>query len=283
MTHQQPASTPPANPILQAIGSFFRFVITLVFVLIVGTLVGVGIYYGVPWVYHSLVQPVQQNTARVTALEQRMIQEQARLQDENLTLQERIAVLETEMTTLREQSAVQAQEIEESAEQIQQLEPRITQVEQDLAAQQQVVEAFYTELHDAVTDAGAQSDQITEQTKDFEGRLALLQTAQDLLRVRILLIEGDTGSARDTIALAWGHLEQAMTLMPEQAETLLELQRRVVGLNRLIEERSFRVLPELESLWADTIDLILPAILPPAEVLAPVVPVEGTPTPTPRP
>ncbi len=281
MTYQQPTSKPSGSPVLRAIGGFFRFLIRLLFVLIVGALVGLGLYYGVPWVYRSLVQPVQQNTARVTALEQRMAQEQARLQDENLALQERIATLEAEMTALEEKSAVQAQEIEGTVEQIQQLERRTTQAEEDLGAQQEVVEALRSKLDSATTNLGERTDQVAGRTERLEGRLALLQAAQDLLKVRLLLLEEDSKGARDTLTLATIHLEHAVTLMPEQAETLLGLQERTAGLERLIAARSFRVGTELESLWADVMDLVLPSVLPLAGELTPEVPAEPTPTPTP--
>jgi len=247
--------------------------IRLLFILIVGALVGLGLYYGVPWAYRSLVQPVQQNSARVAALEQRVAQEQARLQDENLALQERIAALEAKMTVLGEESAVQAQEVEGAVERIQQLELSITQTEDDLEAQQEVVEAMHSELTSAITDLGKQTDQVAGQTEGLEGRLALLQTAQDLLKVRLLLAEENSRSARDTLTLAMLHLEQAVALMPEQAETLLGLQARMAGLEQLIESRSFRAGPELESLWADVMDLVLPSLPRPA----------GEPTPTPAP
>ena len=246
-----------------------------------GVLVGAGLYYGAPWAYRTLVQPVQQNTVRVVALEQRMAQEQTRLQDENLALQERIAALEAEMTALGEKSAVRAQDIEGVVEQIQQLELRITQAEEDLEAQQEVVEAMRSQLGSAITDLGEQTDQVAGRAEELEGRLALLQTAQDLLKVRLLLMEENSRSARDTLTLATVHLEQAVALMPEQAETFLGLQERMAELERLIGERSFRAGPELESLWADVIDLVLPSVLPPAGEQTSEVPAELTPTPTP--
>ncbi len=272
MTYQQPTSKLSENPVLRAIGGFFRFLVRLLFILIVGMLVGAGLYYGVPWVYHNLVQPVQQNTAHVAALEQRMAQEQTRLQDENLALQERIAAIEAEMTTLREQSAVQAQDIEGTSEQIQQLDRRITQAEGDLEAHQEAVEAIPLQLDNTIADLSEQTDQVARQTEELEGRLVLLQVAQDLLKVRILLLEEDSRNARDTLTLATVHLEHAVALMPEQAERLLGLQERMAGLERLIAERSFRVGTELESLWADVMDLVFPSVSSPAE---------PTPTPTP--
>jgi predicted nucleic acid-binding Zn-ribbon protein len=281
MTYQQPTAESSGSPVLRAIGGFFRFLIRLIFILIVGALVGAGLYYGVPWAYRNLVQPVQQNTVHIAALEQRMAQEQTRLQDENLALQERIAALEAEMTALREQSAVQTQDIDGTAEQIQQLELRLTQVEGDLEAHQEAVEIVRSQLDSSITDLSEQADQAAEQTGELEGRLALLQTAQDLLRVHVLLLEDNSRSARDTLMLATAHSEQAATLMPEQKATLLELQGRMARLEQLIVERSFRAGPELESLWADVMDLVLPPALSPAGELTPGAPAEPTPTPTP--
>jgi len=281
MTHQQSTAKPSESPVLRAIGGFFRILVRLLFILIVGALVGAGLYYGVPWVYRSLVQPVQQNTARVAAVEQRMAQEQTRLQDENRALQERIADLEAAMTTLGEDSAVQSQDIEESVGQIEQLEQRIAQVEKDLQAQQEAGEITRSQLDSAVTDLSEQTSQVAGRAEKLEGRLALLQTTQDLLKVRLLLLEENARSAQDTLTLAIAHLEQAAELIPEQAQRLQELRGRMAGLGELIEERSFRAAPELESLWADVMDLVLPTTLPPAEERASEIPVEPSPTPAP--
>ena len=271
MTYQQPNPEPSGSRVGQAFGGFFRFLVRFLFVLAVGALIGAGLFYLVPWTVRSLVLPVRQNVTRIAVLEQKVAQEQTRLQDENRALQDHIADLETEMATLREQSAVQNQDIEGAAGQIQQLDARITQVEgdltaqqEDLVAQQKAAEVARSELDSAIADLSEQTDQVAGQTDELEGRLALLQTAQDLLKVRLLLLEENSRSARDTLALATAHLEQAMPLMPEQAETLTTLQERMVGLDALIAEGSFRVLPELESLWADVMDLVLPAVAPPA-------------------
>jgi predicted nucleic acid-binding Zn-ribbon protein len=274
MTYQQPASESSGSPILRAIGGVLRFLVRFIFVLIVGALIGAGLYFGLPWAYRSLVQPVQRNSARVAALEQRVAQEQTRLQDENLALQERIASLEAKMPALEEESAVLSQGLEEAETQIDQLEQSLTQVEADLEAQRATAEAARSRLEGTVTDLDEQTAQVAQQTEALEGRLALLQTAQDLLKVRLLLLEENARDARDTLTLATVHLEQAMALMPGQAEKLLELQGRMTELDGLIEERSFRAGPELESLWADVIDLIFPATVPPAG---------PTPTPAPTP
>jgi chromosome segregation ATPase len=264
MTNQQSTSQPSESPILRAIGGFLRFLLRFLLVVIIGALIGWGVYYAVPWFYRNVVQPVRRNTVLIETLGQRMEQEQTRLQEETLALQKSIDDLKAEVTTLQEDSAVQAQAIEETAGQIQQLEGRITVAEEDLDAQAQVAQATRSELEGAIADLDGQADQVAGQAEELEGRLALLQTAQDLLKVRLLLLEENTGAARDALTLATAHLEQAVPLMPKQAETLSALQERMVGLDGLIEERSYRVGPELESLWADVMNLVLPAVPPPA-------------------
>jgi predicted nucleic acid-binding Zn-ribbon protein len=283
MTYEQPTTGSSRSPFLRAIEGFFRVLLRLLFILIVGVLIGGGLYFGAPWVYTTLVEPVQQNTVRVAALEQRMAQEQARLQDENRALQERIAALETKVDVQRDDFGVQVQDVEDIAGQVQQLDLRIAQVEEGLESQQDAGQATRSQLDSAINDLSERTEEVTGRAEELEGRLALLQTAQDLVKVRLLLLEENSRNARDTLTLAMGHLDQAMVLMPEQTETLSELRSRMAGLERLIEERSFRVTPELESLWADVMDLVLPVTLPAAGEGTPETSPVPTPTLTPSP
>ncbi len=290
MTVQQP--TPSGNVFVRMIMGFFR----LIFVLIVVFFLGVALYFGVPWAYRNLVRPVQENIARVAVLEYRMDREQERLQEENLALQERITVLETKITQLREEADVQVQDQQSLKERGQKLEEHIAQVEGDLEAQQQSMEGARSELEDAIADLSQQTKDTQEHLQnylgetegqvagaygrldDLEGRLILFQTAQDLLQVRLLLLEENPRMAREAIGLAVSHLEQAIALMPAQTETLDGLRERIAALDALIAANSFRVNPDLEALWADVMDLVapLPTQLPDASV-SPV----PTPTSTP--
>ena len=70
MTEQRESSA--GGPFLRTAGGVLRFLVRLILVLIIGGLIGLGIYLGVPWAYRSLVWPVQDNRARVAILEQRM-------------------------------------------------------------------------------------------------------------------------------------------------------------------------------------------------------------------
>lgn len=287
MTQQQPA--PEGSSFLRVTAFLFRFLVRLLFVLAVGILLGLGLYYGVPWAYRNLVQPVQQNSARLVALEQRLAQEQNRLQEENRALQERIAGLETEITRLREEAAVQVQAHQASDERIQQLEEYSSQVDGTLEARQEDAERMRQELQKALEDLGQEVEGTQERldgledSDGLEGRLILLQTAHDLLKVRFLLLEENPGGGRDVLALAVTHLEQAIPLLPAQAERLAELKERMVGLDALIAARSFRVGSDLEALWAEVTDLVVPPALSPGGTATPEGAAQPSPTPTPSP
>lgn len=270
-------------------GNILKFLLRLIFVLVLGAALGVGLYIGVPWAYHSLISPVRDNQARIAAIEQRLDQERS-LQGTDLSaLQERVTQLEVENTALREASTVQAQDFQAALERIQRLEQRITAAEGELGNQQTALDALQADLTTALDGDAAGAQAMQAQLGGFEGRLALLQTAQDLLKVRLMLLEENPRGARDTLLLASAHLERAAASLPELAETVAGLQTRLGELDGLIAANSYRVGVELEALWAEVMDLVAPGaeMLPvqPATspLLTPTVPVTPTLTLTPTP
>lgn len=265
---QQPYTTQTGSPFWRAVGNFFKFLVRLFAVIVIGALVGAGLYYGGPWAYRSLVQPVQNNTAQLASLEQELAQNQARVGEELQTFQARIVDLETERAQLQEDMTVQAQELQTQAEAlqaadalIQDLEQQVTQVEQDLISQQEAVAALGKAFEVEMDAAAWRGEDTRLQLGGLEGRLSLIQTAQDLLKVRLLLLEENPRVAQDTVLLAVEHLKRAAVVSPELADTLAPLQERMAALEDLIKEDSFRVGPELESLWADVMDLVLPPLV----------------------
>ena len=291
---QQPYTTQTGSPFWRAVGKFFKFLLYLTMVIVLGALVGAGLYYGVPWVYHSLVQPVQNNTMEIASLKQKLDQGQARVVEELQTFQARIVILETERAQLQEDVTVQAQELQTQAAalqaqaealqaagaRVQDLEQQATQVEQDLTSQQEAVAALGKAFEMEMYVVAGQGVDARLQLDGLEGRLSLIQTAQDLLKVRLLLLEENPRAAQDTVLLAVEHLERAAAASPELADTLAPLQERMAALEGLIKEDSFRVGPELESLWADVMDLVLPplVLVETAEEMVLISPL-STPTP----
>ena len=268
---------------LGAVGRVLRFLIRLVFVLIVGALIGLGLFYGVPYAYRRLMWPVQENSARVAILEEQVAKNSDSIFNNRLALEDRISDLEEEVAELRDEGVARAQNEEALEREIEQLAGRVSDLEDDLRAQQKELEEADLAFSETASHLTEEIDMIGEQLADArqeisqeieasqEGvealggkldeaavRLLFLQTAQDLLKVRLLLVEDNPGTARETLALAVEHLEQAGGLVPEQEERVEDLRDRMLAVDDLIANRSFRARPSLEALWADLMGFVTP-------------------------
>ncbi len=316
MTHtdNQPTSQ-SGSPFWRGVGKVVKVILQLLVVLIFGIAVGAGLYYGVPWIYRTLVRPVQENRVRIVALEESLKQEQTRIQEEAGTLRERITDLEIALTELRETAGVQGQrlnELDTQAAEIQaqldglvarmddqetamasleddldeemtslanELDEEITALETDLES------TLETRVETALVAVDERYEKIQIQANTLEGRLALVQAAQDLLKVRLLLLEENPRAARETVTLAIDHLTRARALMPAQTPAITDLEARLENLDELIAQDSFRVGPELEALWAEVMDMVLPSAseLPtPVPTRTPwITPTLASPVPTP--
>ncbi len=311
MTEQR---DPSGSPFLRVVGAILRFLIRLVFVLVIGALIGLGLFYGVPWAYRRLVWPVQENSARIAILEEQVAKNSENIYDNHRALQDRVVDLEAEVFELQERAAAQVEDQEALMEESQQLTERITALEDELEAQQQAqqqaieqtqsdlsatasdleeeMEGIQKQLEETQQELSQQLETSEESLNDMEGRLdeavaalrarlSLLQTAQGLLKVRLLLVEDNPGAARDTLALAVAHLAQASEQLPSQAEALNDLRERMLAVDDLIAERSFRAHPSLEALWADVMGLVTPLTAQPA--ITETLRTSPLPTPTPPP
>jgi chromosome segregation ATPase len=268
-------------------GGILRFLVRLIFVLVIGVLIGAGLFYGVPWIYRQLVWPVQENSAQIAVLQNQTQNNSDAIVDNHRTLQERIVALETEVAELRERTAAQAEDQDALVQESEQLAERVAVLEDGLEAQRQSVEEdieqvrsdvsvvtadleeeveglqdeveeTQEELRQELESSAETLDGVEDQVDQLTARLSLLQTAQDLLKVRLLLVEENPGVARETLQLALAHLNRATELLPAQTEVLDDLRERMLTVDDLIAEGSFRARPTLESLWADVMDLAMP-------------------------
>jgi hypothetical protein len=278
--------------------NILKVLFRLLLVLIFGTLIGVGFYFGIPWLYRATIVPVQQNTEAISDLTQRMTQTETQTGQVVGALQDRTAGMEGEIATLKEVSAVQSAELATAAAQVGELEAQIAQLEaaaeaqadaqaalkrdvdtaarslsrlaSDLRDQQETLTALDEALTPQLGDLTVRAEALALTQGDALARLALIQAAQDLIRVQVLLVEDNVGAARSGLQIAAAHLTRFGTLAPDQAATAAELVARVQALDALIGERSFRTAPLLEALWADIATLALP------EVVAPLTELEAS-------
>ena len=281
-------------PDAQSAGSL-KILLRLLVVLIFGILLGAGIYLGIPWLYRATIVPVQQHTDAIADLTQRLTQAETQSDRATGALQDRTAGLEGEIVELQETAAVQSAGVATAVARVTDLEAKVAELASvseaqgnaqtalekdietatrdlrglasDLRDQQEALKALDEAATPRLEDLEARADALALTQDDALGRLALLQAAQDLVRVQLLLIEDNVGAAGDALQIVVAHLTRYGALAPDQGTTVADLVTRVETLAPLIAERSFRATPLLEALWTDIVALALPPL---PEVTAPV-------------
>ena len=237
------------------LGRAIAVLLRLIFVVVLAILIGVGIYYGVPWVYWRLVIPVQESAARIEMLQRDLentradwntdLAEQGQrisaLESDLAAQKERIAALEGNMGRMDELLTAQGETLSELRIALDSTEEATGQLEGD-------VEALYGEL-DSLRVEMADPNRVAA---TFERRLILLQAWGQILKARLHLLEDNPGNARQALALARANLERVIVLSPEpEAEALIAIRERLDAADTAIEERPFVALNELEIIWRD--------------------------------
>ena len=237
------------------LGRAIALLLRLIFVVVLAVLIGVGIYYGVPWVYWRLVIPVQDNAARVEMLQRDLENTRADWNTDLTEQGQRISILENDLAAQRERLAALEGDLGRmdelltaQGETLSELQTALDSAEDTTGRLGDDVEALYGELDTLRAEMADPNRAIAA----FERRLILLQAWGEILKARLHLLENNAGNARQALALARANLEQVIALSPEpEAEALSVIQERLDAADMTIEERPFVALNELEIVWRD--------------------------------
>jgi len=237
------------------LGRAIAVLLRLVFVVVIAALIGVGIYYGVPWVYWRLVVPIQDTAARVEMLQRDLENTRANWNTELAEQGQRISGLESDLAAQREGIAALEADMGRmdelltvQGETLSELQTALDSTEEATGQLGGDVEALYGEL-DTLRVEIADPNRVAAA---FERRLILLQAWGEILKARLHLLEDNPGNARQALALARANLERVIVLSPEpEAETLVAIRERLDAADTAIEERPFVAMNELEIIWRD--------------------------------
>ncbi len=260
------------------VAGFFRFLFTLIFVIAILVGIAAALYYGVPWVYQNVIDPIQNNSARIAALEQQMETMQEARQDDLHSLQEALDQTEADLTDLQEKLAAQVEQLEALETRVQRSEKRITQLEGTTSSSEAELALLEEQIKQMSEQLGMQTSNLQEMETFLQARLLLLQSTQDLLHARLLLLEDNPRGARDALTAAREHLQGAAELIPLWQSTLDDFIAQTETLDQLVAEHSFRAVSEMESLWAAITDFA--TVQQPAQTAeSPLLSPRPTPTP----
>ncbi len=169
------------------LGRLFGVLLRLAVVLVVGTMIAIGAYFGLPRAYRNLVEPAQVNTSRIAALETEL------------------DLARTDTSSLREQSGERLAELEAAlAEQGESLAMAQAQLEAASIDQDKAMEAVTDQigtvrraLSDLTDQVDAALSDFGQPEQDLRQDLMINRVMLHLVRARLGLLENNVGLAAE--------------------------------------------------------------------------------------
>ena len=194
--HEPPPPSPtPAGPGFgERVRRFFEVLLRLISWVIIFTVFGAALYYGLPLLYQRFVVPVQQNTAQMVELQSR--QEQT-VQELN-NLQSRLETLESGQS--------------QNTKSLTQLDDRLSKLETEIDARTQslaALEKMQSELQVQNEEASAELDR----------QINLVKSMELLSRARLFMYQSNFGLAKQDVQNARDLLA---AIQPDASDTLAD-------------------------------------------------------------
>ena len=239
-------NTPSLQPTVgDRVFNFFKILLRLVFVLVIGIALGVGVYFGIPLLYNRFILPIQENTIHIANLEalheqdknqltQRLDDLQARLEAlavQNDQDKETIAELKAQLAEAQSAGNDLQKAQDTNLDRLEALQSSLDKVTDTLEAMDKKVtgleQAFDHQLGDIQTMQEALTGQDTP-VAALHRELQMVKAMEVLTRSRMFLLNKDIGLALVDIQAARDLLIELQTgMQPSQAEAIQEIVSRL--------------------------------------------------------
>jgi len=176
-TTSMPPPREPSGPTFgQRVGSFFRFLLRVVSLLIILSLLSVVLYLVLPWLYQRFIRPVEQNTIEVRELQS----QQEQIKQELADLQSKLGTIETVQNG--------------HDESLKQLDQRLNGIETETSARTQSL----TELEKKQSELKGQNE---ANSAELERQINLLKAMELLSRARLSMYQSNFGLAKQDVQI----------------------------------------------------------------------------------
>jgi len=248
--------------LLRAFGWLLRFILRLIFVIIIGALLGGGLYlgatYGIAALNRTVFQPVYDHTLRLNELEIQTSYNNEQMAQRLQALQERVDTLEKHGDTTREAlSSLQTRldtseaalsDVQQALDSAQSIIDQLQSTQEDVAPNVAAMKASLEDLTkaldtlaDTVTQTAEDVDALTAKADDNSALVAvhtdvqLLKAMEMLTRARLLLAQNNPGLAEVEGRAARNVLIALQAEVPDfQEKTLTTIVQRLdFGLTNL--------------------------------------------------
>ncbi len=240
-------------------GHLFGFILRLLFVLLLAVGLGAGIYYGLPWVYRTLVEPVQSNRTQIASVSRDLENFRTRIGAAQVVQDERLTTLETNDDARREQAAAADSALAGLQAALQEETAARAALETQLAAQQTASRQLAGDVA-AIESSLAEFDVVRAELAALNQQLALARLQNRLLRARVLVLAENLGEARtllETAAESMLAFVEANSALPGDTRTVLA--SRLTTALGLVAAQPGAALVELESIQLQLESALQPA------------------------
>lgn len=268
----QPALPPPPAASRWNFGlalrAFFRAVFRLLLILIVGSLIGVGVYLGVPALYQMFIQPVERNTAQIADLQRQQDELNNLLDERLLDLQQRLESLELSNDSLRQtldelqtSAATDSADLATAYEALAELETGLAGLQTDLAEVNTTLQRLERRSLQSQSELAALQQGLTATPAPTElagvpaleavqRDLQVLRAMERLTRARLYLLANNPGLALEQVNAAAEILAALDSGLTEaQATTLAAIQARLDLARLSLVNTPLVAAEDLEAAW----------------------------------
>ena len=236
-----------------------RFLLRFLIVVLLGGVLGVAIYFGVPTLYRSAIEPIQVNTQRIAELEEALNQVQTTSSRQVEQVGERLVEIEGRLAEQGETLAAMEAELKVVQTSLEDQRNRVSQ----LRIFVDKVEDLTSDMDEMVTRVEALESNLTavELPAASIGRqLQLIRAMTLLTKARLWLVQDNLGLAAEEIETARNLLDEVIGAEQDGEDEVLEQIVEKLDL-ALIDIRTTPIVAadELEIAWKLLVEVTRPA------------------------
>jgi len=278
-TNQTPEKKTFGQKLGAAWKGFWRFVFRLLIAVVIIGGLGAAAYFGIPYLYRSYVQPLQDVQGEVATLKQETADRAKQVNDRLLSLQD-------DIQSLRSKQAALEGKLDKQQDEIKNLQKKADELAAEQAAIQSQMDALNNKIKEAVATANdaqtagealqASWDEWKDKLVDMQQQVYVMQVMESLLRARILVGQHDLGAAQKELATTAAGLEWLADNTNTPDAPFAEAHAQVLLAQKALPQAPDVAVQDIEAAWQ-----LLSALIPQATPQAPTaIPTQTTPTPT---
>lgn len=233
---------------------FLQVLLRLILIILIGILIGAGLYFGFKYVYNQVVTPIQQNQAEIQSLNARVNQQWDLLNEKNIDLEERLTQIENDQDLLNNQVSEILTKIDQNEADLEAFDLKFNDLVektdnlekgiQDLAKQDEEFQNLNEEIQTSL-----ENMDVDNKVKPLQQEVAIFKILLQINRSRLFLVQDNLGLAEQELLIADEMFESLSEISPENEEEIASWNARLnLAINHL-PNNPVLANDDLEILW----------------------------------